>query len=88
MPQFITCKFRPRDTRTYTYRNDGPPVRVGDAVRVPSRDDQGWQLVTVAAVDLPVPTFECKAIKPTDSEPVTPEPQPEQLPPGDLFAGQ
>lgn len=76
VPQFITCKFRPRDSRTYTYRNDGPPVRVGDAVRVPSRDDQGWQVVTVAEIDVSEPRLPngvtCKAIKPTDSEPQLP----------------
>lgn len=61
--QFVACKFRPNDKRDFTYHNDGPPVRVGDQVKVPDRSGDGWNAVTVSAVDVPPPTkFETKGI--------------------------
>lgn len=61
--QFIACKFRPTDAKSFTYHNDGPPVAVGDQVKVPARHGDGWTPVTVAAIDVPPPTrFETKGI--------------------------
>lgn len=61
--QFIACKFRPNDKREFTYHNDGPPVAVGDQVKVPDRSGDGWNAVTVSAVGVPEPTkFATKAI--------------------------
>lgn len=63
MAQFITCRFRPEDSRTYTYRNDGDPVRSGDCVKVPdNRDPTAWKRVSVVDVDVPEPSFSCKPI--------------------------
>lgn len=63
MTQFITCRFRPEDSRTYTYRNDGEPVRAGDTVKVPDNRDPGaWKRVDVVDVDVPEPPFPCKPI--------------------------
>lgn len=60
--QYIACKFRPADRRTYTYHNDGDPVAVGDEVMAPSaRSDDGWQKVHVVAI-VDEPEFETKGL--------------------------
>lgn len=69
MPQFITCKFREHDTRTYTYVNNGPPVAAGDTVRCESRDGNGYQRITVVEVDVAEPSFACKPIYAIDEDP-------------------
>lgn len=60
MTQFCACKFRPNDTRAYTYRNDGEPVSSGDRVIVAT--DRGEQTVTVIEITDQSPGFACKAI--------------------------
>lgn len=62
MTQFIACKFRPTDTRSFTYINDGEPVAVGNLVKVPDARSDGWKRVEVVAIDVPEPEFACKAI--------------------------
>ena len=61
-PQFIACKFRENDTRTYTYRNDGEPVLPGDKVVIADRHGDGLQKIFVVDVDVAEPSFECKPI--------------------------
>ena len=42
MTQYLACKFRPADTRTYTYQWDGAePFAVGDKVTVRGPRDEG-----------------------------------------------
>ena len=48
--QYVACKFRSTDTRTYTYFNDGPPVAVGDEVKVADNRDDGWKRVEVVSI--------------------------------------
>lgn len=60
--QFVACKFRISDTRTFTYANDGTPVKDGDVVRVPDRSGDGWKKVYVVSVTDEAPPFECKPI--------------------------
>ena len=60
--QFVVCKFRIADTRTYTYANDGEPVQPGDTVRVPDRSSEGWKKVFVVETNHETPPYECKAI--------------------------
>ena len=60
--QFVACKFRISDTRTFTYVNDGPPVADGDVVRVPDRRSTGWKKVFVVSTTDEAPPFECKPI--------------------------
>lgn len=60
--QYVACKFRPDDKRSYTYHNDGEPVAVGDEVKIAGRSDDGWQRVYVAAVGDEMPSFETKPI--------------------------
>jgi hypothetical protein len=86
--QFVACKYREGDKRTYTFVNDGPPVAPGDKVRVPDRSGDGWQRVIVAEIVTTPPAFECKPvlgkIDPEDPHtrgPISP-PKPEQ---GDLL---
>ena len=62
MPQYVACKFRPADTRTYTYQNDGEPVAEGDWVKVAERIGDGWKRVQVASVTDEAPAFDCKPI--------------------------
>ena len=50
MPQFVACKFRPTDSRTYTYRNDGEPAAAGDWVKVADARSDGWKRVQVVSV--------------------------------------
>lgn len=60
--QYVACKFRPEDRRSYTYHNDGEPVAVGDQVKIAGRGDDGWQRVHVVAVSDEKPSFETKPI--------------------------
>lgn len=74
--QFISCKFRTGDTRTFSYHNDGEPVAEGDTVRVPNRSGEGWTKVFVVTVDDPEPPY---ATKPIVGLHVEPEPAPDPL---------
>jgi hypothetical protein len=60
--QYVACKFRVGDTRTFTYRNDGEPVHEGDVVRVPDRSSDGWKKVFVVSVTDEEPPFATKSI--------------------------
>lgn len=60
--QFVACKFRESDSRTYTYHNDGEPLASGDVVRVEDRSGDGWKKVFVAAVTDQEPSFPTKPI--------------------------
>ncbi|APL94116.1 hypothetical protein [Sphingobium indicum] len=60
--QYVACKFRPDDKRSYTYHNDGEPVAVGDEVKIAGRSDDGWQRVHVVAIADEMPSFETKPI--------------------------
>lgn len=80
--QYLACKFRPKDSRLYTYHNDGPPVACGDVVRVPDRSGDGWQRVTVHEIDYIPPPYTTKAILGRDDDP---EPAPKAPPQSDLF---
>jgi len=67
--QYVACKFRREDTRTYTYEWDGEPLLAGDAVLVP--DNRGGPDVDSMTED--APPFACKRIigkaPPKDDEP-------------------
>lgn len=54
--QFVACVFRPEDTRTYTFHNDGERLAVGDRAKVASG------IVTVRAILDLAPTFPTKPI--------------------------
>ncbi len=60
--QYVACKFRPTDTRTYTYENDGEPVAVGDFVKVADNRSDGWKRVEVVEISDTAPPFACKPI--------------------------
>lgn len=60
--QYVACKFRSGDARSYTYHNDGEPVSVGDTVKVEDRDGDGWKRVEVVSVSSQKPKFETKPI--------------------------
>lgn len=60
--QYVRCKFRSTDTRSYTYHNDGEPVAPGDMVKVPDRDSDAWKRVEVVAIVDEEPPFPTKAI--------------------------
>lgn len=62
MPQFVACKFRPEDSRTYTYTWDGEPLQPGDFVKVADARSDGWKRVTVVSITDEAPTFACKPI--------------------------
>lgn len=56
--QFVKCVFRPGDSRSYTYLNEGDPVASGDWVKVPDKSGEGWkkvQVVEVSTASLPSP---------------------------------
>ncbi len=75
--QFVICKFRETDTRTYTYANDGEPVEAGDVVRVEDRSGDGWKKVFVVGITDREPTFPTKPILGLHRE----EPDPAEQPP-------
>ena len=56
---FVSVKFHERDGRAYTYACEVSPSP-GDKVTVETKD--GVKVVTVFEVDLPEPSFPCKAI--------------------------
>lgn len=58
--QFVACKFREGDTRTYTYHHDGEPLDIGDRVVVTT--NRGPSTVIVAAISTEQPPFETKPI--------------------------
>lgn len=60
--QYVACKFRPDDRRSYTYHFDGEPLSVGDEVKIAGRGDEGWQRVYVVAVNNEQPPFDTKPI--------------------------
>ena len=64
--QYVAIVFHERGSREYTYHNDGPPVAVGDSVRV--NTGRGIRPVTVARIVDKAPTgFATKGIEiPTD----------------------
>lgn len=62
MRQFVACKFRADQDRTYTYHNDGEPVAVGDKVQITARDGIGKQTLIVAQLVATPPQFETKPI--------------------------
>jgi len=62
MIQYVACKFRAEDARSYTYKNDGEPVQIGDIVKVADRSGDGWKRVEVVAIAEEAPAFECKPI--------------------------
>jgi len=75
MTQYVACKFRISDTRTFTYKNDGEPVAEGDAVRVTDRSGDGWKkvfVVSVTDVDPCLP-FDLKPILGKHVEPEAPD---------------
>lgn len=74
MTQFVACKFRIADTRTYTYAWDGEPLAEGDQVRVADRSGDGWKVVYVVSTTDEAPPFACKPIlgRHVEEEPATP----------------
>jgi hypothetical protein len=62
MTLFVACKFRPEDTRSYTYEWDGEPLAAGDQVKVADARSDGWKRVTVVSITDQAPPFACKPI--------------------------
>lgn len=63
--QYVTVKFRPNDKRSYTYHNDGDPVKEGDLVKIPGKTEaDGWTALKVVYVQPEgfKPPFATKAI--------------------------
>lgn len=61
--QFVACKFRPEDGRSYTYHWEGEePLNVGDQVRVTDRSGDGWKRVHVVSLSDEAPPFPTKPI--------------------------
>jgi hypothetical protein len=71
--QFVACKFRAEDARSYTYHNDGEPLAVGEIVKVADARSDGWKRVTVVSISDEAPPFPTKPILGK----LDPEPAPE-----------
>lgn len=80
MMQYAACKFRPEDTRTYTYAWDGEPLAPGDQVKVADNRSDGWKRVTVVSVADEAPPFECKPILGKDEAETLADEQPDAAP--------
>lgn len=85
--QYVACKFRESDTRTYTYHNDGPPLAIGDAVRVADARSDGWKKVIVDSITDREPSFPTKPILGLHVEEpaASAEPAHDDIDPKDLF---
>ena len=59
--RFVTVSFR-CGGRAYTYHAGDEPVAVGDVVKLPGRQAEGWTRGIVEAVDVPEPTFETRPV--------------------------
>lgn len=59
---FVACKFRPEDSRSYTYTWDGDALAPGDLVKVADARADGWKRVIVVSVTDEAPPFQCKPI--------------------------
>jgi len=63
MTQYVACKFRPTDYRSYTYAYDGDePLAPGDMVTVEDARSDGWKRVEVVSISDEAPPFACKPI--------------------------
>jgi len=61
--QYVKCRFRPTDSRTYTYTWDGDPLQPGEMVKVEdSRNPGSWKRVEVVETSDIAPSFACKPI--------------------------
>jgi hypothetical protein len=64
--QYVACKFRADDIRSYTYHFDhavGDQVlQIGDEVKVADRSGDGWKRVIVAMINDTEPPFPTKPI--------------------------
>lgn len=69
--QWVAIKFRDTDAKSFTYHNDGDPVKVGDLIKVPDRSGDGWKRVRVCDLPFDPPKFATKEILGL-WEPVTP----------------
>lgn len=58
--QYLRCKFKTADRRTYTYHHDGEPVRPGDKVVVQTA--RGRSIVEVVTLSEDPPGFPTKPI--------------------------
>lgn len=85
--QFIACKFRESDTRSYTYHFDGAETfQPGDQVKVEDRSGDGWKRVWVVSTSDRAPSFPTKPILGrVDPEPSAEQPEAER--PGAYHAG-
>lgn len=76
--QYVACKLRPTDKKSFTYHYDGEEVLFAeDSVKVPDRSGDGWKRVTVVAVSDEAPPFPTKGII-GKIEPES-EPKPDQI---------
>lgn len=74
--QYLACKFREADTRSYTYSYDGDEaLTIGDQVMVPDSRSDGWKRVIVVSISDIEPPFACKAVLGK----APPEPEPETV---------
>lgn len=63
MTVYVACKFRPTDSRSYTYAYDGAePLAPGDMVKVDDARGDGWKRVEVVSISDEAPPFACKPI--------------------------
>jgi hypothetical protein len=59
--QFIRCAFREGDSRSYTYHLDSDqPAQIGDRMRVPDKDGDGWRKVWIVGLADVAPPFPTK----------------------------
>ena len=59
--QFIECRFRPGDVRSYAYHWDGEPCALGDFVEVETRGGAKARVEVIALLDK-APPFATKPI--------------------------
>lgn len=60
--QYVCCKFRQNDYRSYTYHWDGETLHEGDNVKVMDASGEGWKRVFVQSTSDRPPPFATKPI--------------------------
>lgn len=60
--QYVKVRFNEWSKKTYTYHWDGEPLVVGDQVKVPDPQWDGWKRVEVVSLADQPQTFATKAI--------------------------
>jgi hypothetical protein len=85
--KFAKCRFKPGDTRLYTYKNPGLEIVPGDFVKVADNRSDGWKRVEVVELTDDEPPFACKPLLGIYNPDTEAAARPEPIEADDLMSG-